>query len=681
MKFAAFDLWLGSFLVLFFELVCIRWVNSTVTISAYFSNIILISCFLGYGVGCLIKRRRFLLFYLPFLATFLVVLCNIFSTYRVSIGGTAEVFWQMAGRISWHVVLPILYVIVTLIFICLGQVVGRQLDLFSPLKAYSINLLGSLAGTVGFTIVSFSHLSPTIWFSVSFVGIVWLLRQRYVELVTGVLILALGVSIVHSQQQQSLWSPYYKIDVGGWTYPEKGNFLVAVNNDYHQLVLNLSSDAAKDIDYLQKWQLSYNFPYLIGAKSPRDILILGAGNGNDVAAALRNNANHVDAVELDPVIWKLGKDRHPEHPYADSRVKTHINDARNFLRDDNHRYDLIVMGWLDSHRLFSNLSNIRQDNFVYTVEAMRQAKQHLQDQGLLCLSFYVPNPWVGKKLFDLLTTAFGAPPRVFNLPSGGYEIPGQTFVTGLSQKPGLLEGLRIPVEFHEVTGDYLSQAPSELPIDDWPYLYYKDRILSADYQWTIITLSILSFCIVLAAAWEKRREFKYQEALPYFLLGAGFMTLETKNLTAVALAFGSTWIVNSIVICGILLMALGANYYVERNDQIRKQWYWLLLFVSIVINYFWHDGIVPGDPLLRGIVLCVVVSISFFFAAVIFSTTFKNAKSPSLALGINIFGGVVGGFAEYLNLIFGLKSLLVLALIFYGGACIFSSRPQRMQHT
>ena len=78
MKFAALDLWLGSFLVLFFELVCIRWVNSTVTISAYFSNIILISCFLGYGVGCLIKRRRFLLFYLPFLATLLIVLCNIF---------------------------------------------------------------------------------------------------------------------------------------------------------------------------------------------------------------------------------------------------------------------------------------------------------------------------------------------------------------------------------------------------------------------------------------------------------------------------------------------------------------------------------------------------------------------------------------------------------------------------
>jgi hypothetical protein len=128
-------------------------------------------------------------------------------------------------------------------------------------------------------------------------------------------------------------------------------------------------------------------------------------------------------------------------------------------------------------------------------------------------------------------------------------------------------------------------------------------------------------------------------------------------------------------------MALGANYYVERHNPIRKHWYWLLLIVSLLINYFWHDGIVPGDALFRGIVLCVVVSISFFFAAVIFSTTFKQATSPSLALGINIFGGVVGAFSEYLNLIFGLKSLLVLALIFYGSAWFFSSRPRLMQHT
>jgi SAM-dependent methyltransferase len=533
---------------------------------------------------------------------------------------------------------------------------------------------------VGFTIVSFCQLSPTIWFSVSFVGIAWLLRQRYAALLLGSLALVLGVALVQVQQRQSLWSPYYKINVGNWTYAEKGNFSVEVNNDYHQLVLNLSSDAVKDTEYLQKWQLSYDFPYRIGAKSPRDVLVLGAGTGNDVAAALRNNANQVDAVELDPVIWKLGKDRHPEHPYADSRVITHINDARNFLREDQHLYDLIVMGWLDSHRLFSNLSNIRQDNFVYTVEAMRQAKQHLKDQGLLCLSFYVPRPWVGKKLFDLLTTAFGAPPRVFYLPSGAYELPGQIFVVGSSQQSGLLEGLRIPAEFREATRDYLSQPPAVMPIDDWPYLYYKDRNLSPDYQWTIITLWVLSFFIVLVATWEKRKEFSYQEALPFFLLGAGFMTLETKNLTAVALAFGSTWIVNSIVICGILLMALGANYFVERHNLIRKHWYWPPLLASLLINFFWHDGIIPGDALLRGIVLCVVVSISFFFAAVIFSITFKQAKSPSLALGINIFGGVGGGFAEYLNLIFGLKSLLVLALIFYGGAWIFSSRSRLMRH-
>ena len=38
-----------------------------------------------------------------------------------------------------------------------------------------------------------------------------------------------------------------------------------------------------------------------------NVLILGAGSGTDVAAALKHGAKHVDAVEIDPVILRLGK--------------------------------------------------------------------------------------------------------------------------------------------------------------------------------------------------------------------------------------------------------------------------------------------------------------------------------------------------------------------------------------
>ena len=93
-------------------------------------------------------------------------------------------------------------------------------------------------------------------------------------------------------------------------------------------------------------------------------LVLGAGSGNDMAAALRNRAAEVDAVELDPEIFKLGSELHPERSYDNPKVQMHLNDARNYLRRSALPYDLIVLGWLDSHRLFSSFSNVRQDNFV-----------------------------------------------------------------------------------------------------------------------------------------------------------------------------------------------------------------------------------------------------------------------------------------------------------------------------
>ncbi len=47
-----------------------------------------------------------------------------------------------------------------------------------------------------------------------------------------------------------------------------------------------------------------------------------------------------------------------------------------------------------------------------------------------------------------------------------------------------------------------------------------------------------------------------------FLLGAGFMLVETKAVVHMALLFGGTWIVNSVVFCAVLVMILAANLFV-----------------------------------------------------------------------------------------------------------------------
>ena len=51
---AAKELFVVSFAALFLEMATIRWLNASLTVVAYFANIILISCFFGLGVGCLL---------------------------------------------------------------------------------------------------------------------------------------------------------------------------------------------------------------------------------------------------------------------------------------------------------------------------------------------------------------------------------------------------------------------------------------------------------------------------------------------------------------------------------------------------------------------------------------------------------------------------------------------------
>ena len=108
---------------------------------------------------------------------------------------------------------------------------------------------------------------------------------------------------------------------------------------------------------------SYDFPYQLVSR-PERVLVVGAGTGNDVAAALRHGASHVDAVEIDPYLVALGRKYHPERPYTSEKVTVTVNDARAYFKTAQHKYDLIVFGYLDSHTLLSSLSTLRLDDYV-----------------------------------------------------------------------------------------------------------------------------------------------------------------------------------------------------------------------------------------------------------------------------------------------------------------------------
>ena len=299
--------------------------------------------------------------------------------------------------------LSIIFLLTAVTFVPVGQLCGRLMERRKNLRAYGLNLLGSLVGVVLMLVASLLWTPPLVWFAVCFLAIVLFYLRRPSSLVAGIVFSLVCTIVLAWWPIDPLWSrvysPYQLVEIG--TDSETGLTLIRAAGHYYQHIRDFSpsNTGAQSVrDY-------YDFPYKAHPVL-NDVAIVGSGTGNDVAAALRAKPGHVDAIEIDPVILQVGAERHPEKPYQDPRVRVVNNDARTFLRGTTNTYDLIVYGLLDSHTLLSHGSSVRLDSFVYTIEGLREARDRLKPDGMLALSFTVLSDALGRKIFLMLQDAF-----------------------------------------------------------------------------------------------------------------------------------------------------------------------------------------------------------------------------------------------------------------------------------
>ena len=152
----------------------------------------------------------------------------------------------------------------------------------------------------------------------------------------------------------------------------------------------------------------------------------------------------------------------------------------------------------------------------------------------------------------------------------------------------------------------------------------------------------------------------------FFFLGAGFLLLEAQIVSKMALLFGTTWAVNSIVIGGLLLLIVAANVLVEYQPKLPISFGYAGIMISILVAYvvplrsFFFESIVL-KMLAATLVLCLPV----FFAGTVFIRSFAKDSFRGEALGSNLLGALVGGLLESLSYWGGIRSLLVLAAVLY----------------
>jgi SAM-dependent methyltransferase len=784
----AFDLFLISWLVLFLELACIRWFPSHVLFLTFFTNTVLLASFVGMSVGCLVARRptRFLR-QTPYLlavalTTGLAVDLSSGTLQRIfDVGnqanpdvvyfGTESITENPLGfTIPIEVVGGLFFVLIAITLVGPGQEMGRAFNrVENRTTAYSANLLGSLVGIGMFAACSYLQLAPVVWFGAIALVIAYLLLRndpnapvmpaapsgpydlgeqnqpvqpsQFMPIL--VLIASLAVTVFTSgffdaKGFQTAWSPYYRIDY------EAKTRTIATNQISHQSMFPIDTPA------VAPYSLPYLFQRDLKAKDGQPawqpfkrVLIIGAGSGNDVARALQwiPKDAKVDAVEIDPVIQRIGKYNHPDKPFADDRVTVYLNDGRNFLREaPAETYDLVVFALIDSLVLQSGYSTLRLESYLFTLQSFQDVRRVLKPTGVYTVYNFFRQGWIAGRIRDQLRTAFNdSEPVTFTSSLSDWpkaEIRAEDsdpngFTVFFAGSPAVLdplrqafrpEGMRYWYPWRTgVPKDSAAQfsvtAPATLPpeskhpwmdrekkpypplwyplriadvkpmeglrlaTDDWPFLYARQpSIPGLTWRGVVLTL-VLS--IVIWFAFGGRKSLSSESGatpewglmLRCFLLGAGFMLVETKAVVQMALLFGGTWMVNTVVFAAILVMSLLGNLYAGKVNPKRLEPYYIGLFGALALGLAISPSVFLGlNPTLQIVGVCALVFAPIAFAGVIFATSFKRTSQPDRVFGANVAGALVGGLAENTSVLLGFQLLLCVAIGFYLLSAAFGNR-------
>jgi spermidine synthase len=533
------------------------------------------------------------------------------------------------------------------------------------LPAYGLNLLGSLAGVVLMLVLSWLWTPPLVWFAFCFLGtLLFCVRKPSSILLGGCAALVSLVILAWPVEPllHKIYSPYQELAL---SQGPRGLVVVRAAGQYYQRIHDLGPSNNFDANpELKRIRDYYELPYRIYG-NPADVAVVGSGTGNDVAAALRSGATHVDAIEIDPGILTVGRASHPEHPYQDKRVRAVVNDARSFLRTTDQMYDMIVYGLLDSHTLLSHASSVRLDSFVYTVEGLRDARSRLKPGGIISLSFSILNTDLGRKIYLMMQEAFdGRPPVCIRTDYDGSTI----FLEAKDRDLALPSQLLQQTGFHDQTAFYADPSlRADVSTDDWPFFYMPRRVYPLSYLAVVVLIVVLSVLVTVNFV-EERPQFGH---LPFFFLGAGFMLVETKGITELGLTFGNSWQVIGVIIVGILLMAFLGNCLVQWLRIRRPAVPYVLLFASLALGWLIaRNGGLPSSPAGR-IATALVLTVPMLFSGIVFSTLLGSRGAISDVMAVNLLGAMCGGLLEYNSMYLGFRALYLIAMGLYAVAFLW----------
>jgi SAM-dependent methyltransferase len=368
--------------------------------------------------------------------------------------------------------------------------------------------------------------------------------------------------------------------------------------------------AGADNDYLR-----YELTAVAHVVAPRGrALVIGAGGGRDVLAALLSGFAPVDAVEINPIIANdvmRGRFRAASGAlFDDPRVVVHVGDGRSFVRGSPERYSLIQLSMVDTWAATAAGAFALSENNLYTLEAMQEYLRHLGPGGVLTLT-----RWAGGEVLRLVILVEAAARSM-----GVAEPSRQIAVIQHRDAPGVANvavslvyraepfdeavasGLRRHVEacgffwLHDplraLPGRVSEVARADSPLaearrtedyelaastDDRPFFFYRPRpfvagllesparlFVEGQYLVSVVLLlsTLLGGAAILLPLWRVGRKALHAEptlalsCVPYFAaLGLGFMLVEVSLMQRFVLYLGHPSHALTAVLAGLLVGA------------------------------------------------------------------------------------------------------------------------------
>jgi spermidine synthase len=638
----------ASFMMLFVELALIRWVTANNVYVTKATNFVLLASFLGIGIGFLNARsRRDYLRWTPVALLLLVGFVLAFPVILQSLSGPHP-YQGLNGSpaLPQPVSLSVVFLLTVGVMAGLGQGAARFFVRFRPLSAYRFDILGSLAGIAAFTGLSFLDQPPGTWGFIASAGLLVMLapRIRWWQLlaVAAVATLLLLESILPNQ----VWSPYNKLSVHKTSGPTPALYVSANNIPYQ---------AARSLAVLHKQKAFYFYPYRhVTRASLRNVLIIGSGTGNDAAVALSEGARHVDAVEIDPLLVRIGG-AHPNHPYSSPRLTVHVDDGRAYLQDTGQRYNLILFALPDSLTALPGQSGIRLESFLLTEQAIQAVRAHLAPGGTFAMYNYYA-PFLEDRYATTIKDVFHRTPCAeVGPPLGGRRLAVLT--------------VRASTPVPNCTSFWHGRAVAPAT-DDHPFPYLAGNDIPQQYLWMLAAIFGVSVLLIRVCGGSFRRMRSYVDL---GFMGAAFLLLETKNIVQFALLFGTTWLVNSLVFAGVLVAVYLA---VETASHLRLPPPWVLycaLLASLALTWVIPQEALVGLPIVpRFLAGSALAFAPIYLANLIFAQRFADVATSETAFAVNLLGAMVGGALEYLALITGYRFLLIVIAVLYGLAFVTS---------